>query len=208
MAPDNMTAKTLVLCWGRRLVNTDTQAAVGGKNVRALAVLTQFWFTEWVWVSSESLPPSLPRSHSAVVCGGWHLALRLSCLPPPLFSALQWDHVVLLISQQWPYSLPFPLFSLPLCISSFPLSSSPSLTDTSGRLFVTSPHRRVDGLHFMRCYDFFFFPPEPRSFFTSSPHSPSSLEPWLSLASSPSFTRASKYPFAATVTPEKKRENV
>lgn len=65
---------------------------------------------------------SLPRSHSDVVCGGWHLALRLSCLPPPLFSALQWDHVVLLISQQWPYSLPFPLFSLPLSlhISSFP----------------------------------------------------------------------------------------
>lgn len=31
----------------------------------------------------------LPGSHSAVVCGGWHLALRHSRLPPPLFSALQ-----------------------------------------------------------------------------------------------------------------------
>lgn len=48
---------------------------------------------------------SLHQSHGAVVCGSWQLALRHSCLPPPPFSALQWDHVVLLISQQWLYSL-------------------------------------------------------------------------------------------------------
>lgn len=81
-----------------------------------------FWFT--VAVSCEYLC----RSHSAVVCGGWHLALRHSCLPPPLLSALQWDHVVLLISQQWLYSLPVPLFSAFLSLFTFPhplLSSSP-----------------------------------------------------------------------------------
>lgn len=89
-----------------------------------------FWFT--VAVSCECFR----RSHSAVVCGGWHLALRHSCLPPPLLSALQWDHVVLLISQQWLYSLPVPLFSafLSLYISSSPLVFISSLTSTCGRL--------------------------------------------------------------------------
>lgn len=89
-----------------------------------------FWFT--VAVSCECFR----RSHSAVVCGGWHLALRHSCLPPPLLSALQWDHVVLLISQQWLYSLHVPLFSafLSLYISSSPLVFISSLTSTCGRL--------------------------------------------------------------------------
>lgn len=91
----------------------------GQHNVIQLAVLTQFLISK-VAVGCVSLP----RSHSSVVCGGWHLALRLSCPPPPLFSALQWDHVVLLISQQWPYSLPFPLFSPSL--STFPHSLSSS----------------------------------------------------------------------------------
>lgn len=92
---------------------------------------TVFWqlcFTE-CW---SAMSPSLPLSHSAVVCGGWHPALRLSCLPPPLFSALQWDHVVLLISQQWPYSLPFPLFSLTL-----------SLHILIPLVFVASPRRHL-----------------------------------------------------------------
>lgn len=63
--------------------------------------------------------PSLGHS----VGGGWHLALRHSCLPPPPFSALQWDHVVLLISQQWLYS---PLFSV-LLLQRFLMRSRPHL---------------------------------------------------------------------------------
>lgn len=102
---------------------------------------------------------SLPRSHSAVVCGGWHLALRLSCLPPPLFSALQWDHVVLLISQQWPYSLPFPLFSL----STFPhslLSSSPTSPTHAADYLQPLSSCHVDSLHFIRSVaNLFLFSP-------------------------------------------------
>lgn len=148
---------------------------------------------------------SLPRSHSAVVCGGWHLALRLSCLPPPQFSALQWDHVVLLISQQWPYSLPFPLLSLPL--ATFPhslLSSSPPSHNTCSRQYSPYFSPAVTSTLFTllgAIPSLVLFSPQPGP---SPPaaHSPSSLEPWLSLASSPSFTKASKYPLAATVTPE------
>lgn len=55
-------SEDLTALLGRHLANTNTQAAVGGKNVRTLAVLTQFWFTEWVWVSSE--PP--PLGHTAL----------------------------------------------------------------------------------------------------------------------------------------------
>lgn len=99
---------------------------------------------------------SLPRSHSAVVCGGWHLALRLSCLPPPLFSALQWDHVVLLISQQWLYSLPFPLFSLPTFPHSLLSSSPPSPTHAADYLqLLSSCH--VDSLHFIRRHHLIYF---------------------------------------------------
>lgn len=112
---------------------------------------------------------SLPRSHSAVVCGGWHLALRLSCLPPPLFSALQWDHVVLLISQQWPYSLPFPLFSLPLsphflipsCLHLLP---SPTHTHTQQTILQLLSSCHVDSLHFIMCHRrfvVFFFSSNP-----------------------------------------------
>lgn len=72
----------------------------------------------------------LPQPQRAVVCGGWHLALRHSCLPPPLFSALQWDHVVLLISQQWPHSLPFSLCSPFLFTFPHSLLSSSPLTPT------------------------------------------------------------------------------
>lgn len=155
---------------------------------------------------------SLPRSHSAVVCGGWHLALRLSCLPPPLFSALQWDHVVLLISQQWPYSLPFPLFSLPLsphflipsCLHLLP---SPTHTHAADYFAISLQlSRRLSSLYYVPppiCFFFLFSPQTPARLHPAA-HSPSSLEPWLSLASSPSFTRASKYPLAATVTPEEK----
>lgn len=90
-----------------------------------LAALTLFLIYKAV-VSCESLT----RSQSTVVCGGWHLALRHSCLPPPLFSALQWDHVVLLISQQWPYSLPFPLFFPSLFAFPHSLSSSSPRSST------------------------------------------------------------------------------
>ncbi len=52
------------------------------------------------------------------VCVAWHLSLLPPSRPPPLFSAAQWDHVVLLIFQQRPLSLlPLSRFLL--------LSSSP-----------------------------------------------------------------------------------
>lgn len=123
---------------------------------------------------------SLPWSHSTVVCGGWHLALRLSCLPPPLFSALQWDHVVLLISQQWPYSLPFPLFSLPLsphflipsCLHLLP---SPTHTHAAD-YFATSLQlsRRLSSLYYVPlpiCF-FFNFLLKPRPVSTQPPTHP------------------------------------
>lgn len=139
-------------------------------NVLKLAVLTQFWF----WKCRSAMGPSLPRSHSAVVCGGWHLALRLSCLPPPLFSALQWDHVVLLISQQWPYSLPFPLFSL----STFPHSSCLRLLPSRRHIRQTicnfSPAVTSTLFTLLGAFFFFFltFFSSTRSFSTSPPTHP------------------------------------
>lgn len=157
-----------------------------------------FWFT--VAVSCECFR----RSHSAVVCGGWHLALRHSCLPPPLLSALQWDHVVLLISQQWLYSLPVPLFSafLSLYISSSPLAFISSLTSTCGRLTDYFPLLTSCHINSMNSISSKANSIQTLASLPLYAHSPSSLEPWLSLASSPSFTRASKYPLAAMVTPE------
>lgn len=157
-----------------------------------------FWFT--VAVSCECFR----RSHSAVVCGGWHLALRHSCLPPPLLSALQWDHVVLLISQQWLYSLPVPLFSafLSLYISSSPLVFISSLTSTCGRLTDYFPLLTSCHINSMNSISSKANSIQTLASLPLCAHSPSSLEPWLSLASSPSFTRASKYPLAAMVTPE------
>lgn len=96
-------------------------------------------------------------------------------------------------------------------LSTFPhslLSSSPPLADTHtrSRLFCNFSPAVTSTLFTLLCAtaDLFFFKFSPQTPARLHPaaHSPSSLEPWLSLASSPSFTRASKYPLAATVTPE------
>lgn len=74
---------------------------------------------------------------------------------------------------------------------------------TQQTIFNFSPAVTSHSLHFIRSIgNLFLFSPQPRVRLHLAAHSPSSLEPWLSLASSPSFTRASKYPLAATVTPE------
>lgn len=151
-------------------------------------------------VGQLRVPPSVTQR-----CSMWWLASR----PPTLLPA---SPAVFSITMRSCGVVNLPTMTL---LSPFPSVLSPSL---SPHFLIPSclhllPHRRMRQTicNFSPAVtlstllgatdNLFLFSPQPGPCPLAA-HSPSSLEPWLSLASSPSFTRASKYPLAATVTPE------